>query len=156
MMAPPMRCLLFNKQFRILSCFTDRHGRSNLADFIKVPAVYAAGRLDFDSEGLMVLTGDGALQKRISDPRSKLEKTYWAQVEGVPNDKGQSRCPAPAWSSIERRTCGSGSAGASLLERFVKDPPLEVRLPDGAALLVAVLGLTIPLSVLGRADHIIE
>jgi 23S rRNA pseudouridine2457 synthase len=86
-----MRSLLFNKPFRILSRFTDRHGRSNLADFIKVPGVYAAGRLDFDSEGLMVLTDDGALQKRISDPRSKLEKVYWAQVEGAPNDEAVAR-----------------------------------------------------------------
>jgi 23S rRNA pseudouridine2457 synthase len=87
MMASPMRSLLFNKPFRILSRFTDRHGRSTLADFIEVPGVYAAGRLDFDSEGLMILTDDGALQKRISDPKSKLEKTYWAQVEGAPNDE---------------------------------------------------------------------
>lgn len=86
-----MRSLLFNKPFRVLSRFTDRHGRSNLADFITVPGVYAAGRLDFDSEGLMLLTDDGALQKRISDPRSKLEKTYWAQVEGAPDDDAVAR-----------------------------------------------------------------
>jgi len=91
MMAPPMRSLLFNKPFRILSRFTDRHGRSNLADFIKVPGVYAAGRLDFDSEGLMILTDDGALQKQIGDPKSKLEKIYWAQVEGAPNDAAVAR-----------------------------------------------------------------
>ncbi len=91
MMASPMRSLLFNKPFRVLSHFTDRHGRSNLADFIKVPGVYAAGRLDFDSEGLMVLTDDRALQKRISDPKSKLEKTYWVQVEGAPNSEAVAR-----------------------------------------------------------------
>lgn len=80
-----MRCLLFNKPFRVLSRFTDSQGRATLADFIKVPGVYAAGRLDYDSEGLMFLTDDGALQRRVSHPRSHLEKRYWVQVEGSPS-----------------------------------------------------------------------
>ncbi|MBV1888623.1 MAG: pseudouridine synthase [Proteobacteria bacterium] len=74
--------ILFNKPFNVLSQFTDQKGRLTLADFIEIKQVYAAGRLDRDSEGLMVLTGDGQLNKRITDPRNKMWKTYWAQVEG--------------------------------------------------------------------------
>ena len=78
--------VLFNKPFQVLCKFTDPDGRPTLADFIPVPHVYPAGRLDYDSEGLLVLTADGRLQKRISDPRFKMPKLYWAQVEGVPDD----------------------------------------------------------------------
>ena len=77
--------LLFNKPFRVLTQFTSPDGRPTLADYIHTPGVYAAGRLDADSEGLVVLTDDGAIQSRISHPRHKLAKTYWAQVEGVPD-----------------------------------------------------------------------
>jgi 23S rRNA pseudouridine2457 synthase len=76
------RVLIFNKPFRVLSQFTDGAGRATLADFVRVPGVYAAGRLDYESEGLLVLTDDGALQARIADPEHKLPKTYWVQVEG--------------------------------------------------------------------------
>ncbi len=74
--------ILFNKPFKVLSQFTDDNGRSTLADYIRLPGIYAAGRLDYDSEGLLLLTDDGRLQKSITDPRFKLEKTYWVQVEG--------------------------------------------------------------------------
>jgi len=80
------KILLFNKPYQVLSCFTDPEGRSTLSDFIPVPNVYAAGRLDYDSEGLLLLTQDGALQQKLTHPRFKLPKTYWVQVEGVPND----------------------------------------------------------------------
>ena len=76
--------LLFNKPFQVLSQFSPLENKQTLADFIDVPGVYAAGRLDFDSEGLMVLTDDGALQAKISDPRHKQSKIYLAQVEGIP------------------------------------------------------------------------
>jgi 23S rRNA pseudouridine2457 synthase len=76
--------VLFNKPFQVLCQFTDRSGRKTLADFISLPGIYAAGRLDYDSEGLVVLTGDGGLQKQITDPGSKIAKTYLVQVEGIP------------------------------------------------------------------------
>lgn len=80
------RTLLFNKPCGVLTQFTASDGRQTLADFIDVPGVYPAGRLDADSEGLLLLTDDGPLQARISHPRHKQEKIYWAQVEGAPDD----------------------------------------------------------------------
>jgi 23S rRNA pseudouridine2457 synthase len=78
-----VRCILFNKPDQVLPSFTDPDGRATLADFIDVPGVYAAGRLDYDSEGLLVLTDDGGLIHRLTDPRHEHPKTYWVQVEGV-------------------------------------------------------------------------
>lgn len=77
------RIILLNKPFGVLTQFTDRAGRPTLSDYVDVPGVYPAGRLDFDSEGLVVLTDDGELQHRLTDPRHKLPKRYLVQVEGV-------------------------------------------------------------------------
>ncbi len=79
--------ILFNKPFRVMSQFSACDDKRTLADFIDLPGVYPAGRLDYDSEGLLLLTDDGALQHRIAHPRHKQPKTYWVQVEGSASDE---------------------------------------------------------------------
>jgi 23S rRNA pseudouridine2457 synthase len=81
------RLILFNKPYLVLCQFTDKENRPTLADYIPLKNIYPAGRLDYDSEGLVLLTDDGRLQARISDPQNKLPKTYWVQVEGIPTDE---------------------------------------------------------------------
>jgi 23S rRNA pseudouridine2457 synthase len=102
--------LALDKPYGVLCQFTDRAGRPTLADYVAVPGVYPAGRLDADSEGLVLLTDDGALQACLADPRHGLEKTYWAQVEGVP-DAATPRC---AWCASR----GAQAQGGAAPQRF--------------------------------------
>lgn len=126
------RLLRFNKPYGVLSQFTPEGRWRGLQDFIDVPGVYVAGRLDADSEGLLLLTDDGALQARISDPRHKMEKTYWVQVEGIPDEaalqalrQGVQLGDGPTLPARVRRL----EPPPALWER---DPPIRVRqnIPD--------------------------
>jgi 23S rRNA pseudouridine2457 synthase len=80
-----MQIILFNKPFRVLTRFSRADGRATLADHLALPGVYPAGRLDYDSEGLLLLSDDGALRAAVTDPGHALEKVYWVQVEGIPD-----------------------------------------------------------------------
>ena len=126
------RLLRFNKPYGVLSQFTPEGRWRGLQDFIDVPGVYVAGRLDADSEGLLLLTDDGALQARISDPRHKMEKTYWVQAEGTPDEaalqalrQGVQLGDGPTLPARVRRL----EPPPALWER---DPPIRVRqnIPD--------------------------
>lgn len=82
----PTKVILFNKPFDVLCQFSGGEGRETLADYVNVKEVYAAGRLDRDSEGLLLLTNDGKLQSKITEPTNKMAKTYWVQIEGIPSE----------------------------------------------------------------------
>jgi 23S rRNA pseudouridine2457 synthase len=131
--------IAFNKPFGVICKFSPEPGRATLADYIKVPNVYPAGRLDTDSEGLLLLTDDGVLQARIANPRHELAKVYWAQVEGIPTE--------PALASL-RNGVDLGDfitkpARARLIDEpanlWPRDPPIRYR----AKIPTAWLDLTI-------------
>lgn len=119
--------IAFNKPFGVICKFTPEPGRPTLADFIKVPGVYAAGRLDTDSEGLLLLTDDGGLQARIANPRHKLAKIYWAQVEGVPTEAALTALR----SGIDLGDFTTQPADARLIDEpanlWRRDPPIRYR-----------------------------
>lgn len=128
------RLILFNKPFGVLSQFTDRESetaRPTLSDFIDVPGIYPAGRLDRDSEGLLLLCDDGQLQAQIADPRFKLSKTYLVQVEGEPPDECLGRLrEGVVLKDGATRPAEVGRMSAPDL--WPRDPPIRVRqsIPD--------------------------
>ena len=120
------RLLLLNKPYRVLCHFTDAGGRATLAAFVSVPGVYAAGRLDYDSEGLVLLTDSGPLQHRIADPAHRLPKTYWVQVEGVPDEASLAGLAA----GVELNDGCTLPARVARLEEpplWPRDPPVRFR-----------------------------
>ena len=118
-----MTVLLFNKPYNVLPQFTDREaGRATLADYVRLPGVHAAGRLDRDSEGLLVLTDDGPINAAITQPRRKLTKTYWAQVEGIPDDAALARLAAGV-------TLNDGPTAPARVARMEAPPDLWPRDP---------------------------
>ena len=119
--------IAFNKPFGVICKFSPEPGKKTLADFIDVPGVYPAGRLDTDSEGLLLLTDDGGLQARISSPRFKLPKVYWAQVEGAPTDDAL----APLRQGVDLGDFVTQPAGARVIDEpanlWPRDPPIRYR-----------------------------
>lgn len=121
------RVILFNKPYGVLSQFTAEDGHPGLAAYLDIPGVYAAGRLDSDSEGLLILTDDGALQHRLADPRHKLPKTYWAQVEGAPTEADL----APLRKPMDLGDFVTQPAQARVIDEpenlWPRDPPVRFR-----------------------------
>jgi 23S rRNA pseudouridine2457 synthase len=113
--------VLFNKPFRVLSQFRPAGGKQTLADFIDIGSVYPAGRLDYDSEGLLILTDDGRLQQRIADPRYAKEKEYWVQVERIPSHDALQR--------LRRGVTLKDGATRPARVRRIEEPPAGDRVP---------------------------
>lgn len=128
---PGTRLLLFNKPFRVLSQFSPAPGKRTLAEFLPVPGVYPVGRLDYDSEGLLLLTDHGPLQARLSAPGRGHWKTYWVQVEGLPGEAALEALRV----GVELRDGPSRPARARRMAAPAlppRDPPIRVRreIPD--------------------------
>ena len=128
----PTRLLRFHKPYGVLSQFTPEGKWQGLKDWIDVPGVYVAGRLDADSEGLLLLTNDGQLQARISDPRHKMAKTYWVQIEGVPSEAALQQLR----DGVDLKDGKTLPAQARLIDpqpaMWPRNPPIRVRqaIPD--------------------------
>ncbi len=127
-----MRLLVFNKPYRVLSQFTGSPDQRTLAAFIPVPDVYPAGRLDYDSEGLLLLTDDGRLQARIADPRHRLAKVYWAQVEGEPDEDALAALAMGVVIDGRRTRRAAARRIDPPPELWPRDPPIRMRksVPD--------------------------
>lgn len=121
------RLICFNKPYGVLSQFTPEGRWRGLKDFIDLPGVYVAGRLDADSEGLLLLTSDGALQARISDPRFKMEKTYWVQVEGEPDEAALEALRHGVQLNDGPTRPASASLMAAPHDLWPRDPPVRLR-----------------------------
>jgi 23S rRNA pseudouridine2457 synthase len=134
-----LRYLVFYKPYGVLSQFTDEGNRSTLKDFIPIADVYPVGRLDWDSEGLMLLTDDGRLQHRLSDPRYGHPRTYWVQVERIPNDGALERLAT----GIEIQDYLTKPAGVKLLPVEPALPPREPPIRDRQNIPTAWLELTL-------------
>ena len=121
------RLILFNKPYGVLSQFTPEGKWRGLKDFIDLPGVYVAGRLDADSEGLLLLTDDGKLQAQIADPRFKMEKTYWVQVEGLPGKAAL----AALRQGVQLNDGPTRPASVRLMDAPIglwpRDPPVRIR-----------------------------
>lgn len=119
--------IAFNKPFEVICKFSPQPGKRTLADFVQLPGVYPAGRLDTDSEGLLLLTDDGVLQTRIAEPRHKLPKIYWAQVEGVPTEDALGALRK----GVNLGDFVTQPADARLIDEpanlWVRDPPIRYR-----------------------------